>query len=83
MTLKVWEIASGVSTCPVITGPDYDAWIDSDYLAVGVISLYVKEDLRTAIDQTYEYPIVSRALRTLANLARLYAVTGLTVNSIG
>ena len=76
--LKVWTIASGTSTCPTIEGPDYNAWIASDYQAVGFIALYIKEDLRTAIVQTYEDPTISRALRTLANLARLYATTGLT-----
>ena len=76
--LKVWTVASGTSTCPTIKGPDYDAWIASDYQAVGIIALYVKEDLRTAIIQTYEDPIISCALRTLTNLARLYATTGLT-----
>ena len=76
--LKVWTVASGTSTCPTIEGPDYDAWIASDYQAVGIITLYVKEDLRTAIVQTYEDPIISCALRTLANLARLYATTGIT-----
>ena len=76
--LKVWNVASGTSTCPTIEGPDYDAWIASDYQAVGIIALYVKKDLRTAIVQTYEDPIISCALRTLANLARLYATTGLT-----
>ena len=76
--LKVWTVASGTSTCPTIEGPDYNAWIASDYQALGIITLYVKEDLRTAIVQTYEDPIISCALRTLANLARLYAMTGLT-----
>ena len=76
--LKVWTIASGTSTCPTIEGPDYDAWIASDYQALGIIALYVKEDLRTAIVQTYEDPIISCALRTLANLARLYTTTGIT-----
>ena len=76
--LKVWTVASGTSTCPTIKGPDYDAWIAEDYQAVGIIALYVKEDLCTAIVQTYEDPIISCALRTLANLARLYATTGIT-----
>ena len=77
-TLKVWTVASGISTCPTIKGPDYNTWLNLDYQAVGIISLYVKEDLRTAIVQTYEDPIISCALRTLANLARLYATTGTT-----
>ena len=76
--LKVWTIASGTSTCPTIEGPDYNDWIASDYQAVGIITLYIKEDLRTAVVQTYEDPIISCALRTLANLARLYATTGIT-----
>ena len=78
ISLKIWTVASGTSTCPTIKGLDHNAWIDSDYQAVGIISLYVKEDLRTAIVQTYEDPIISRALRTLANLARLYATTSTT-----
>ena len=78
ITFQLWTVASGTSTCPTIEGPDYNAWIASDYQAVGIISLYIKEDLRTAIVQTYEDPIISCALRTLANLARLHATTGLT-----
>ena len=78
MTLKVWRIAYGESTCPAVAGPDQKTWLNLDYQVVGIISLYVKEDLCTAIVQTYEDPIISRALHTLANLARLYATTGLT-----
>ena len=43
-----------------------------------IISLYVKEDLRTAVILTYEDPKISLAFRTLANLANLYATTGPT-----
>ena len=78
MTLKVWRIASGESTCPAVAGPDQNTWLDLDYQAVGVISLYVKEDLRTAVVLTYEDPKISLAYRTLTNLATLYATTGPT-----
>ena len=78
MTLKVWRIASGESTCPAAAGPDQNTWLDLDYQAVGVISLHVKEDLRTAVVLTYEDPKISLAFRTLANLATLYAMTGPT-----
>ena len=78
MTLKVWTVTSGTSTCPTIKGPDQNTWLNLDYQAVGIISLYVKEDLHTAIVQTYEDPIISCTLCTLANLARLYATTGIT-----
>ena len=78
MTLKVWRIASGESTCPAAARPDQNTWLDLDYQAVGVISLYVKEDLRTAVVLTYEDPKISLAFRTLANLAALYATTGPT-----
>ena len=49
-----------------------------DPMAVSVISLYMKEDLCTAVVSTYEDPIISLALRTLANLATLYATTSPT-----
>ena len=78
MTLKVWRIASGVFTCPPAVGDEQNTWFDSDYQAVGVISLYMKEDLCTSVVSTYGTPVVSLALRTLANLATLYAMTGLT-----
>ena len=78
MTLKVWRIASGESTCPAVARPDQNTWLDLDYQAVGVISLYVKEDLRTAVILTYEDPKISLAFCTLANLASLYATTGPT-----
>ena len=52
--------------------------LDLDYQAVGVISLYMKEDLWTAIVLTYEDPIISLAQCTLTNLATLYATTGPT-----
>ena len=65
-------------TCPAAAGPDQNTWLNLDYQAVGVISLYVKEDLRTAVVLTYEDPKVSLAFRTLANLATLYAMTGPT-----
>ena len=78
MTLKVWRIASGESTCPAAAGPDQNTWLDLDYQAVGVISLYVKEDLRTAVVLTYEDPKISLAFHTLANLVSLYATTGPT-----
>ena len=75
MTLKVWRITSGKSTCPPAAGPNQNTWLDLDYQAVGVISLYIKEDLRTAVVLTYEDPKVSLAFRTLTNLASLYATT--------
>ena len=78
MTLKVWRIASGASICPPAVGEAQNAWLDSDYQAVGIVSPYIKEDLRTAVVSTYEDPIVSLALRTLVNLATLYAMTGPT-----
>ena len=78
MTLKVWRIASGESTCPAVAGPDQNTWLDLDYQVVGVISLYVKEDLRMAVILTYEDPKISLAFRTLDNLAGLYATTGPT-----
>ena len=78
MTLKVWRIASGESTCPAAAGPDQNTWLDLDYQAVGVISLYVKKDLRMAVVLTYEDPKVSLAFSTLANLVTLYATTGPT-----
>ena len=78
MTLKVWRIASGVSTCPTAVGDEQNAWFDLDYKAVSVISLYMKEDLRTSVVSTYRTPVVSLALRTLANLVTLYAMTGPT-----
>ena len=49
--------------------------LDLDYQAVSVIFLYMKEDLHTAVVSTYEDPIVSLALHTLANLATLYTTT--------
>ena len=75
MTLKVWRITSGETTCPAAAGPDQNTWLDLDYQAVGVISLYVKEDLHMAVTLTYEDPKVSLAFHTLANLATLYAMT--------
>ena len=78
MTLKVWRIASGVSTCPTAVGDEQNTWFGSDYQAVGVISLYMKEDLCTSVISTYGTPVASLALRTLANLATLYATTGPT-----
>ena len=78
MTLKVWRIASGESTCSTAAGPDQNTWLDLDYQAVRVISLYIKEDLRTAVILTYEDPKTSLAFCTLANLVSLYAATGPT-----
>jgi hypothetical protein len=85
MTLKVWRIAAGASTYPAIApGPpavtvaDQNNWIDSDYQAVGIISLYIKEDLRTAVARNYDAAHTSLAHTTLANLATLYATTGPT-----
>jgi hypothetical protein len=82
MTLKVWQIAAGASTYPAIAaGPptvtvaDQNNWIDSDYQAISVISLYIKEDLRTAIARTYDAVHTSLAHTTLANLATLYETT--------
>ena len=75
MTLKVWRIASGESICPAATGPDQNTWLNLDYQAVGVISLYMKEDLCTAVILTYEDPKISLTFRTLANLVSLYTMT--------
>ena len=75
MTLKVWRIASGASTCPAAVEEQQNAWLDSDYQAVGIISLYMKEDLHTAVVSTYEDPKVSLTFCTLANLVTLYAMT--------
>ena len=75
MTLKVWRITSGESTCPAATRPDQNIWLNLDYQAVRIISLYVKEDLHMAVVLTYENPKVSLAFCTLANLASLYAMT--------
>ena len=75
MTLKVWRIASGVSTCPAAPGDAQNTWLDLHYQAVSVISLYMKEDLHTAVVSTYKDPIVSLALHTLANLVTLYTTT--------
>ena len=63
---------------PAAAGPDQITWLDLDYQVVGVISLYVKEDLHTAVVLTYEHPKIFLAFRTLANLASLYATTGPT-----
>jgi hypothetical protein len=57
---------------------DQNNWIDSDYQAVGVISLYIKEDLRTAIARNYDAAHTSLTHITLANLATIYATTGPT-----
>jgi hypothetical protein len=62
----------------VVTVADQNNWIDSDYQAVSVISLYIKEDLRTAVARTYDAAHTSLAHITLANLATLYATTGPT-----
>ena len=75
MTLKVWRIASGESTCPAAAVPDQNTWLNLDYQVVGVISLYVKKDLHTAVVLTYEDPKISLAFHTLANLASLYTTT--------
>jgi hypothetical protein len=53
-------------------------WIDSDYQAVGVISLYIKEDLRTAIAGNYDAAHTSLIHTTLPNLATHYVTTGPT-----
>ena len=66
MTLKVWRIASGKSTCPAATGPDQNTWLDLDYQAVGVILLYVKEDLRTAV-------VLTDPSAKIAHLVELFA----------
>jgi hypothetical protein len=85
MTLKVWQIAAGTSTYPVIAaGPpavtvaDQNNWIVSYYEAVNDISLCIKEDLRTAIARTYDAAHTSLAHTTLANLATLYTTIGPT-----
>jgi hypothetical protein len=85
MTLKVWRIAARAFTYPaiaagppVVTMAHQNSWIDSDYQAVGVISLYIKEDLRTAIARNYNAAHTSLTHTTLANLATHYATTGPT-----
>ena len=79
MTLKVWRIADGTSKYPT-TGTDEvkNTWFDSDYQALGVISLHIKEDLRTSIAKTYNTVFDSLSHTTLANLAKLYATSGPT-----
>ena len=76
MTLKVWRIADGTSKYP-ITGTDEvkNTWFDSDYQALGVISLHIKEDLRTSVAKTYNTAFDSLSHTTLANLAKLYAMS--------
>ena len=77
MTLKVWRIADGTSKYPT-TGNDEvkNTWFDSDYQALGVISLHIKEDLRTSVAKTYNTAFDSLSHTTLANLAKLYATSG-------
>ena len=79
MTLKVWRIADGTSKYPA-TGNDEvkNTWFDSDYQALGVISLHVKEDLHTSVAKTYNTAFDSLSHTTLANLAKLYATSGPT-----
>ena len=54
MTLKVWCIVDGTSLYPT-TGNDEvkNTWFDSDYQALGVILLHIKEDLHTSVVKTY------------------------------
>ena len=79
MTLKVWRIADGTSKYPT-TGTDEvkNTWFDSDYQALSVISLHIKEDLRTSVAKTYNPSFDSLSHTTLANLAKLYATSGPT-----
>ena len=79
MMLKVWHIADRTSLYPS-TGTDEvkNTWLNSDYQALGVISLYIKEDLHTSIAKTYNTVFASLSHTTLANLAKLYASTGPT-----
>ena len=79
MTLKVWCIADRTSKYPT-TGTDEvkNTWFDSDYQALDVISLHIKEDLHTSVAKTYSSTFDSLSHTTLANLAKLYATSGPT-----
>ena len=76
MTLRVWHIANGMSKYPT-RGNDRvkDTWFNSDYQALGVISLHIKEDLCTSVAKTYNTAFDSLSHTTLANLAKLYATS--------
>ena len=76
MTLKVWRIVDGTSKYPT-TGTDEvkNTWFNSDYQALGVISLHVKEDLHTSVAKAYNTVFDSLSHTTLANLAKLYATS--------
>ena len=79
MTLKVWRIADGMSKYPATsTNEVKNTWFDSDYQALGVISLHIKEDLRTSVAKTYNTAFDSLSHTTLANLTKLYAMSGPT-----
>ena len=80
MTLKVWRIASKASTfpalaLPTITMEHQNAWLDSDYQAVGVISLYIKEDLQTSVTRMYDVNHTFLSFTTLVDLTTLYTTT--------
>ena len=79
MMLKVWCIVDGTSKYPA-TGTDEvkNTWFNSDYQALGVISLHIKEDLHTSVAKTYNTAFDSLSRTTLANLAKLYATSGPT-----
>ena len=79
MTLKVWRIVDGTSKFPATGNNEVkNTWYDLDYQALGVISLHIKENLRTSVSKTYNTMFDSFSHTTLANLAKLYATTGPT-----
>ena len=68
----------GMSLYPTTGNVVKNTWFDSDYHALGVISLHIKEDLCTSIAKTYNTVFASLSHTTLANLAKLYATCGPT-----
>ena len=79
MMLKVWRIVDRTSKYPTTGNNEAkNTWFDSDYQALGVISLHVKEDLCTSVTKTYNTAFDSLFHTTLANLAKLYATSGPT-----
>jgi hypothetical protein len=87
-TLCLWRICNGDKIQPVIAaGPpavtvvDIEKWIEDAMQANGVIALYIKDELRTHLVDTYPAPPAaqeSMALCTLATLKAQYETTGPT-----
>ena len=79
MMLKVWQIAAGIlKNLTNRNNTLKNAWLDSDYQALGVINLYMKEDLQTSMERTYNTVFDSFSYKSLDNLTKLYATTGPT-----